>query len=376
MYVPGPTRTFIAGEDLAAHRRVKLSASTVVYADAGEAFVGITEYAVASGEEVAVKLPNSEGTFEIEAAGTFANGAQLYGAADGKADDVAIGQILGTALEAATAGGDIVEFVMHIGIQAVNYDITYGPVLAGGAEQGTFEVDTTQNYALGTKRETPDGEIYRYAKAGTYGVKSCFGAAFMKRCYSSGAESLNEVLHVQAEIGDTTITMEQASVVANAFAGGYCTIGGGAAGTERHRIVSNTASAASTNHVTLTLDTTIRKQWTTSAWVECMVNPWSDTECIVDHGNEYATFAGIPAVDAVDGEYYWCQTKGIVFIVPGGGDAPGDTAREREVFFVGDGSVNGLITAGHTTGLQKAGVIVQLDASGQGGPPYVLLQIE
>jgi len=373
-HVEGNTKTFTAGEALETFKRVKYSAGTVVYADTGEVYVGITEHYAASGAQVSVRLRTAAGTCLVVAAGTFAIGAELYGADSGMVDDAAAGQMFGIALEAATASGDVIEAVPSVGNQSPNYDITYGPVLAGGAEQGTFEADTTQNYALGTKRETPDGEIYRYAKAGTYGVRSCFGAAFMKRCYSSGAESLNEVLHVQAEIGDMTITMEQASVVANAFAGGYCTIGGGAVGTERHRIVSNTATTA--GHVVLTLDTPIRKQWTTSAWVECMVNPWSDTECILDHGNEFATFAGIPAMDAADGEYYWCQRTGIVFIVPGGGDAPGDTAREREVFFVGDGSVNGLITAGHTTGLQKAGSIVQLDASGQGGPPYVQLEME
>jgi hypothetical protein len=234
-----------------------------------------------------------------------------------------------------------------------------------------------QNYALGTLRETPDGEKYRYAKAGTLGVRVGYGAAFMNRCYSSGALSLNEAVHVSADAGAYTIVMEQASVEANAFAGGYCTIGGGNATTERHRIVSNTASAASTNHVTITLDTPLITAITAATeWVECMVNPWSDTQCIATAGNEYATFAGIPAVNTTNGRYYWCQTTGIVWIVPGGGDAPGATARSREVYFVGDGSVNDGTTGTMSTGLQKAGVCVQRDASGEGGPPYVLLQIE
>ena len=376
----GNIKTFISGEALAVYRRVKISGSTVVYADAGEPWIGTTIEAVAITKPVGIRLRTAAGTRKVSAAGTFSAGAELYGADDGQVDDAAAGQMFGIAIEAATAADDIIEAVPAVDNASPNYDITYGPVLADGSEQGTFETDTTQNYALGTKRETPDGEIYRYAKAGTLGVLSCLGAAFMKGCVTSGATSLNEAIHVTTAVGDLTITMEQASVAADAFKDGYCTIGGGAAGTERHRIVSNTASAATTNHVVLTLAEAVRKVWTAaSAWVECMVNPWSDTQCIATAGDSYATFGGVPAVDADDGDYYWCQTKGILWIVPGGGDTdgPGYVASERTVYFVGDGSINGAGAAiAIEDGYQKAGEIVQLDSAAVAGPPYVRLQLE
>jgi hypothetical protein len=116
MYNPG-TRTFTAGEALENKRRVKLkSGSTttppeVEYADAGEQHVGITEYAVASGDLVAIKLRNADGTHEMTAAGAFAFGAVLYGAADGKVDDASSGSSIAVAVEAATADGDIIEAV-------------------------------------------------------------------------------------------------------------------------------------------------------------------------------------------------------------------------------------------------------------------------
>ena len=107
--------TFTAGEALAAKRRVKIKSGTtttppeVVYADAGEQHIGITEYAVASAATVAVRPRTANGSQEASAAGAFAVGATLYGAADGKVDDAASGTAIGIAVEAATAAGDIVE---------------------------------------------------------------------------------------------------------------------------------------------------------------------------------------------------------------------------------------------------------------------------
>lgn len=114
MYNEG-TKTFTAGAALEAKRRVKIKSGTtttppeVEYAGAGEQHIGITEYAVASAELVAVKLRTAPGTHEMTAAGAFALGATLYGAANGKVDDASSGTAIGKALEAATADGDIVE---------------------------------------------------------------------------------------------------------------------------------------------------------------------------------------------------------------------------------------------------------------------------
>jgi hypothetical protein len=109
--------TFQAGVDLVAHRRVKLETGStttppeVVYADAGEQHIGVTMRNAEDGEMVAVKLRNYPGSEEVEAAGTFAYKATLYGAADGKVDDVSSGSAIGVAKEAATAAGDIVEML-------------------------------------------------------------------------------------------------------------------------------------------------------------------------------------------------------------------------------------------------------------------------
>lgn len=107
-YNEGPTKTLIAGEALVAHRRVKLSGATVVYADDEDSAIGVTEYGVASGDPVAVRLTNCGGTVQMEAIAAIAAGAAYYAANDGKAD--AAGTIVyGYAIEASTASGDIIE---------------------------------------------------------------------------------------------------------------------------------------------------------------------------------------------------------------------------------------------------------------------------
>lgn len=105
-------KTFTAGEALAAYTRVRLSAASgtsVVYADATEEFIGVTEAAAAINESVAVKLWPGAGTFKIVAAGAVAAGAAVYTADDGEVNDVALGKSIGRALSTTTADQGILE---------------------------------------------------------------------------------------------------------------------------------------------------------------------------------------------------------------------------------------------------------------------------
>ncbi len=104
-------KTFIAGAALEARRRVKIASGTVttppqvVYADAGEVAIGITEYTVKAADPVAVRLNNHPGTFEVTAASpvTIARGTVLYGANDGKVSHTAAGSAIGIAMQVAAA---------------------------------------------------------------------------------------------------------------------------------------------------------------------------------------------------------------------------------------------------------------------------------
>lgn len=109
-------KTFTAGSALEAFRRVKLDGSlNVVYAGAGEEFIGITQDKVASGDPVTVALRSAARTYKAVAAAAVTAGAVIYGAANGKVDDAASGTAQGTALEAATADGDVIEILSNNG---------------------------------------------------------------------------------------------------------------------------------------------------------------------------------------------------------------------------------------------------------------------
>lgn len=106
-------RAFTAGEDLIAARRVKVESGTVtvppevVYADAGEAYIGLTASNEKDGDVITVEVE----TCLVVAADSFSIGATLYGAADGKVSDTSSGTAQFIAIEAATADGDVVEAV-------------------------------------------------------------------------------------------------------------------------------------------------------------------------------------------------------------------------------------------------------------------------
>jgi len=105
-------RDYTAGEALAKRRLVKLSESTIIYTDAGEEFIGVTEYAIASGASGAVRGKHESASHEVTASGAITAGKPIYPAADGKVSMTPAGKSIGFALEAATADGDIIEAVL------------------------------------------------------------------------------------------------------------------------------------------------------------------------------------------------------------------------------------------------------------------------
>jgi hypothetical protein len=108
-------KTFTAGEALARGRRVKLSSGTVIYADADEMAIGVTMADVASGEVVGVRLLGGQ-THKVTASAAVTACANIYATADGKVDDAGAGSgstVIGVAIEAALADGDIIECILN-----------------------------------------------------------------------------------------------------------------------------------------------------------------------------------------------------------------------------------------------------------------------
>ena len=147
--------TFTAGEDLAVFRRVKIDTSgtavpaEVIYADAGEAAIGVTQHPALDGQPVTVRLIGDGGTYEIEAAGDLTVGETVYGAADGKIDDTAVGTGIGVVKAAVSGAGAIAEVVPS-------------PFVSTTA--ATVSVTDTDNHTLVATVEAALAEIYQGIK--------------------------------------------------------------------------------------------------------------------------------------------------------------------------------------------------------------------
>ncbi|MDD5657872.1 MAG: DUF2190 family protein [Elusimicrobia bacterium] len=114
-YVDTNTRSFTAGETIAQHLRVKLSAGVLAVAGAADSELGTVLNRAVSGDAVAVRLRTAAGTCKMVASGEIAAGADVYTAAVGKITATAGSGIfcVGTSLEAATADGDVIEVLRH-----------------------------------------------------------------------------------------------------------------------------------------------------------------------------------------------------------------------------------------------------------------------
>jgi len=113
-FIDGNYRTFAAGAAIEQHALVKLSSGKLAAAGLGEAFIGtLDQQSFADLDVVRVRLRTAAGTHKVVASGAFAAGALVYGRAAGRVDDISTTSavLVGTALEAATTAGDIVEVV-------------------------------------------------------------------------------------------------------------------------------------------------------------------------------------------------------------------------------------------------------------------------
>jgi hypothetical protein len=133
MYNQTGERTFVSGSTLARYLRVKTAAAIVV-AGSTDVELGVNMNAVVtSGDTVNVKLRTAPGTCPMVASGAITLGNPVYAAASGKI--AASGTVLiGTALNAATADGDVVEVLRR----QENSDAA----AAGGTTASAFLVDS------------------------------------------------------------------------------------------------------------------------------------------------------------------------------------------------------------------------------------------
>ena len=110
-------KAFECDAAIAQYARVKLdSDGKITVAGIADKEIGTaTRETFAAGEVVDVRLRSAGGTHKMIAIEAVAAGATLYSEADGKVQDTAAATAfqVGTALEAATADGDVIEVLYN-----------------------------------------------------------------------------------------------------------------------------------------------------------------------------------------------------------------------------------------------------------------------
>jgi len=260
--------------------------------------------------------------------------------------------------------------------------LPYNPIIwpavpndeTGDNQLGYYNVETTQRYVWGTRGMTWDGKVFRYGRAkGT--VRNDRGVVNSATIDISDLLNTNHPDTITAgdRVFQMTVTdtegFDDAGVAEDELVGATLVIGGN----QSRTIMGNTACAdGTTANITVEVDYPFDATMTTG-WCECPLNPYG---YLIPGANTIGSFMGVPNVGATTGQHVWIQTWGLKYVGPGGADTTiGDALANREVYFVGDGSINGGNIITLEDGYQRAGFIVDGTESGTGCMPMVMLQI-
>ena len=253
------------------------------------------------------------------------------------------------------------------------------PTDLGGADNlGYYVTETTQRYAWGTRGMTWDGKVFRYSRS-----KDTLFAGFGALNGSSITVSdlINSNHTETIKVGDRSVLVtvaagegfDSGAIAEDELVGAMLVVGHGAAATTEYRtVIGNDPVVAGGGVINVYVDYPFAIEHTTG-FMELPLNPYG---YLLKPNNTIGSVVGVPVVTAVTGEHLWIQTWGACWLTPGGGDAtPGDAQNNRELVFVGDGSVNGSNIVTIEDGYQVAGFIMDATESGTGTMPYVMLQI-
>lgn len=255
-----------------------------------------------------------------------------------------------------------------------------------------YAADDIQKYPLGTIiRRGGRTFIYAYASGdvhtewGVYKAKktntnavaptqataAAQAAAYSGETLAAGAAgSYYVTVTIDTEIGVLTTGV----LAENELAGGYIVIGNGSAQHPQNRmIVSHPALATAGGSLTLKLDSPLERAVVAATTnIELMESPFY---CVKADGSggDYITFIGMSTVEAVSGQFFWVQTWGPCWITSDGNTC--DSARDRTIAFVGNGSIVSSNDVTMESGFQLAGVALDMSGSGASNAPFVLLQI-
>lgn len=256
----------------------------------------------------------------------------------------------------------------------------------------------SDKYNVGDRVVTPDGRVFRYAKAaavcdpefGAYNplktianavaptqsvisgpVLNSFGSANTTTAGSLGANVVTITVGATAGVaGDGVIAEDE-------LRGGSIVIGNGTSQHPQMRgIIGNTAVAAGGGTCDVYLDASLIAAVAVGTTnIEALYNRYSAVKGD-QAGGAYVSFLGVPAARATVGQYFWLQTWGSCWITSDG--TTGAAANGREIYFMNNGSVvssDKLVDGATNVLYQRAGFALDASSTGASNAPMVMLQI-
>lgn len=229
--------------------------------------------------------------------------------------------------------------------------------------QDIFTHSSTQGLPLGTRGESKDGRMFRYAKAG--------GTALVAgNLLQSPAEITNHagLTPAAAAIGATTVTVTLGgtAATANQYAEGYLCTSTTPGHGYTYKIKSHPAADASATLV-LTLEDPLVVALTTASTVDMCLNPYAGV--IQSPTTETGVPVGVANFVMTDAYYGWIQTAGVASVLCQGTLAIGETA------VVSNGTA-GAVEAGADATDPQPVVGRAINAGSDGGNSAILLDID
>ena len=209
---------------------------------------------------------------------------------------------------------------------------TPGGLIPGGVEQDIYEISTTQNFRIGTRR-VQDERVFRYAYTG---LATLTGRAVQNL-------STNEERNLAAAgslAGATTVTITviaAAGLAENELQGGYvCWTN---ITYQQHRIASHPqANNGATCVLTLETPVVTNPVVLNTTRLFPYHSPYASVGECVGGANPFAKFVGMPPGTIAADKYIWIQTWGPVNVCPVG--FYGGAGNQNAAWFAQDGALS------------------------------------
>lgn len=254
-----------------------------------------------------------------------------------------------------------------------------------------FEVDSYQKWPLGTIMRrgfktfvycyaggTVNPEVMAYkskktnavAVAPTQATAAAQAAAYAGETLAAGAAGSK---YVTITIDSTIGHLGTGQLWANELAGGEIVIGNGSGQHPQRRTIVSHPALAAAGSLTVKLDAPLGTAVTAATTtIENMESPFQYMKAD-NAGGEYVTYLGVATVVAASGQWFWLQTYGPAWITSDGNTC--DSAMDRDIVVVGDGSVRSANDVTLESGHQKVGFALDTSSSGGSNAPMVFLTL-